>query len=294
MPFLAYLAIILVSLGGILFEVNWLTSPKLETKPAVQASAPTPKVAAVTAAPTKELNEDVTEPKADTPAGPRNVAPTVTMVPGGATTPKAPETKAAEAKPSEAVLSPVPTLPSPPQQTASAPPITSAPAFSAAETTGTGSLDFKREFSTDAKADGATSSATFTPAITTPAAAATATPAVALSPTNKCDIAACSAAYQSFRAADCSYQPMDGTARKACDRTQGGAQQASAPVREYKSEAAVRTDAARKPNKESGLRAFEREVRRITASEAALDAGNDRGYERAGRSQVIVIERRDW
>jgi hypothetical protein len=292
MPFLAYIAVILVSLGGILFELNWLTSPKLETKPAVQASATAapPKVAVApreeeSPAPNNFASDDVA-------AGPRNVAPNVTMVPGGTVTPKAAETQPSEPAPAES-----------PQQTASAPIITPAPvgaasastnpAASAAETTGAGSADFKREFTTDAKADSTASSASITPAV------ASATPALASSSNNKCDIAACSAAYQSFRASDCTYQPIDGNARRVCNRTPGGAQQANAHERKVDT-AIIRNDAGRnrqnkEAGKEAGLRAFEREVRRITASEANLDPGYDRGYERMdGRSQVIVIERPAW
>lgn len=292
MPFLAYVAIILVSLGGILFELNWLTSPKLETKPAVQASAsaPQPKVAAATTAQANELKEDVTEPKADAPAGPRNVAPSVTMVPGDALAAKPAQT--AEAAPTPAPTPMTATPPSKttqpqsaePQQTATAPVMPPADATATAalrpvETTGVGSTDFKREFTNDAKpVETNGSSATFAPALATTAAG------------GKCDIAACSATYQSFRASDCSYQPFDGGARKTCDRAEGGAQQAAAPQREHKVENTARNESSRKPNKEAGLRAFEREVRRITASEANLDPG----YERGGRSQVIVIDRRDW
>jgi hypothetical protein len=277
MPFLAYIAVILVSLGGILFELDWLTSPKLETKPAVQASKSStpPNVVAATTASREEapaVNDEAT-------LGPRNVAPNVTMVPGGVVA-----SKAAEAAPSEPAPAPAPSAA--PQQTASAPPITPAPVFSAPETTGAGSTDFKREFSTDAKADSTTSSATFTPA--TPAVVAT-TPAVVAAPSNnRCDIAACSASYQSFRASDCTYQPMDSNARKVCDRTQSNAQQAVAPPRERKIEASIR-----KPNKNAELRSFEREVRRITDREMATAPGVERGM---GRSEVIVYERpgRDW
>lgn len=310
MPFLAYVAIILVSLGGILFEVNWLTSPKLENKPAVQASAAAPaKVAAATPAPASEpkseLNETVTEPKADA-SGPRNVAPSVTVVPGGAVAAK--PTQTAEAQPAPTPMTATPasrtTKPEPeqaqtaaPQQVAAAP-VTPPPANTnaAPETTGSGSTDFKREFST-APGNANASTATFTPASTAPAA----TPVAAAS-SNKCDIAACSASYHSFRALDCSYQPFDGGARKFCDRGQSNAQQASAqpasvPLRGRMDTA--RTDMPRRPNKEAGLRAFEREVRRITADEASLDNGYgyDRGgrdYARGGRSQVIVVDRPDW
>jgi hypothetical protein len=280
MPFLAYIAVILVSLGGILFELDWLTSPKLETKPAVQASKSStpPNVVAATTASREEapaVNDEAT-------LGPRNVAPNVTMVPGGVVTPKAVDEKTNEPAPNAA-----PGTPS--QQTASVPPITPVPTFSATETsgqtTGIGSTDFKREFSTDAKADSTTSSATFTPA--TPAVVAT-TPAVAAPSNNKCDIATCSASYQSFRASDCTYQPIDSNARKVCDRTQGNAQQAVAPLRERKIEASLR-----KPNKDAELRSFEREVRRITDREMATAPGVERGM---GRSEVIVYERpgRDW
>ena len=269
MPILAYIAVILVSVGGILFEVNWLTSPKLETKAAVQVSA------------------KATPPSNEVAAGPRNVAPTVTMVPGSA----------AASKPAEAAPS------VPPQQTASAPvanpeptataaispaPMgvasasTNAAALTPTETTGAGSTDFKREFTTDTKADSTTSSATFTPA-TAAAPPAAATPSVAASSNNKCDVASCAAAYQSFRVSDCSYQPIDGSARKMCDRTQGSAQQASVPAREK----LVQPVARREASGDSKLRAFEREVRRITADEGAPD-----NY-RYGRNQVIVIDSRD-
>jgi hypothetical protein len=50
------------------------------------------------------------------------------------------------------------------------------------------------------------------------AAPAPATPVAAAAPAQpKCDVAACSAAYHSFRAADCSWQPFDGP-RRFCDK----------------------------------------------------------------------------
>lgn len=254
MPFLAYIAIILVSVGGILFEVNWLTSPKLETKPAVQASttAAPPKVAAATVAP-------------------RNVAPSVTMVPAAANTAPAAAPAAAPAPEPVAASN---------HQAGTAPAISpapfgavdantnNAPNFSASETT-RASTDFKREFTNDAKLD------------STLSAAAAATPAIAASTNNKCDIAACSAAYQSFRASDCTFQPTEGV-RKVCDRAPEAAQRAAAPARDAQVEAA-----GRKPSKDAELRAVERAVRRITASEAGIDPD-------MGRSEVIMIERRDW
>jgi hypothetical protein len=43
----------------------------------------------------------------------------------------------------------------------------------------------------------------------------------------KCDIAACSAAYHSFRASDCTWQPFDGP-RRFCDKGQPPQTEASA------------------------------------------------------------------
>src|ERR1035438_5319203 len=45
MAFLAYVAILLVSISGILLELNWLTQPKLEAKPAMHAMSAPPAVA---------------------------------------------------------------------------------------------------------------------------------------------------------------------------------------------------------------------------------------------------------
>jgi hypothetical protein len=226
MPFLAYVAIILVSLGGILFEVNWLTSPKLDTKAAVQASTAAP---AKLAEATPAKSEVPIAPRSET-APPRNVAPTVTMVPPA---------------PSASAVTPAPLAPT---------------------TTGVTSTDFKREFTTDSK-----------PATTVNAA--TVTPAFAAN--NKCDVAACSAAYQSFRASDCTFQPMEGP-RKVCDRAPDTTQRAAAPARDIRVETA-----ARRPGRDVELRAVERTVRRITAEEAGIDAD-------MGRSEVIMIDRRDW
>ncbi len=57
--------------------------------------------------------------------------------------------------------------------------------------------------------------------------AASATPATAAAP-NACNVQACEAAYRSFRASDCSYQPFDGP-RKFCDATQAAGQAAASP-----------------------------------------------------------------
>jgi len=62
------------------------------------------------------------------------------------------------------------------------------------------------------------------PSITAPEPTA-AQPAAASTPP-KCDVAACSAAYHSFRASDCTWQPFDGP-RRLCDKGQPPQQQAT-------------------------------------------------------------------
>jgi hypothetical protein len=63
----------------------------------------------------------------------------------------------------------------------------------------------------------------------------------------KCDIAACSAAYHSFRAIDCSWQPFDGP-RRFCDKGQPPQTEASAaPGAASSSIVAPEPDAAQSP-----------------------------------------------
>ena len=62
------------------------------------------------------------------------------------------------------------------------------------------------------------------PGITAPEPTAAQTPAPSTPP--KCDVAACSAAYHSFRVSDCTWQPFDGP-RRLCDKGQPPQQQAT-------------------------------------------------------------------
>ena len=48
-------------------------------------------------------------------------------------------------------------------------------------------------------------------------------------PVSKCDVTACTAAYRSFTAADCTYQPFDGP-RRLCEKGTPPAAAAAAPV----------------------------------------------------------------
>lgn len=115
------------------------------------------------------------------------------------------------------------------------------------------------------------------PAMASPASpvtAATATPAA-----NACDVAACAAAYRSFREADCSYQPFDGGRRRICEGAPDSDGQAAVSVG--------------RGGYDDALRDAERTVRRLPRP------GGDVGDDDSG---VTVIEtpqqhyglRRNW
>ncbi len=250
MPFLAYVAIVLVSLGGILFELDWLTKPKLDAKAPMQTAGTmtepvTPRVVA----------------KVDGPdTGP---SPLVTKKAEPVSEPVEAAAESTGATPADAA--PIPQAPIPQA------PVSPAVTIANAETLPLAVAPL-------------------------PAATAQAQPAAAPAPSqlsekpvlasamqtpNHCDVQGCAAAYTSFRAADCSYQPMEG-ARKICVKPPGPrvASTQQAPKGE-----------ARRPSRDEELRDVERTVRRLTTTgdEAEVDP-------RMGRSEVIVVDRpdRDW
>ena len=276
MPFLAYVAIVLVSIGGILFELDWLTKPKLETTPAAQVAstvAPVravPKVDGPTEGPSplntkKQEAEPVIEgsaavAKADVPPDNQSAGTAPAMTPAPFP-PVAAEAKAA---------------PPPTPQLAAQPPA-QATLQPAAQTTGQAPAQ-----ATVAAAD---PQPQVQPRVQPPAQPmqAAARPAP-----NSCDVQGCASAYQSFRASDCSYQPMEGP-RKFCEKPPAANQRTVSTPREPRIE-----QPARRPSRDAELRDVERTVRSITTGD---DAGYDSRIEpRMGRSEVIVIERpgRDW
>jgi hypothetical protein len=94
-----------------------------------------------------------------------------------------------------------------------------------------------------------------------------------------CDVAACSAAYKSFRASDCTYQPYDG-ARQLCEPSQASE---APPARE----AARATAPAAEPRDNGAeLRAAVEAVKKITGLPAGrrLVPFAERGAARAGTS----------
>jgi hypothetical protein len=267
MPFLAYVAIMLVSIGGILFELDWLTKPKLETKPAAQVAstvAPVrvvPKVDGPTEGPTplitkKQEAEPVIEgsaavAKADVPPVNQSAGTAPAMTPAPFP-PVAAEAKAAS-------------------QLATQPPAQETP--QPAATTG------------QAPAQATVAAVDSRPQVQPPARPIQ---AAAKQAPNSCDVAGCASAYQSFRASDCSYQPMEGP-RKFCEKPPAANQRTVSTPREPRIEQTIR-----RPSRDAELRDVERTVRSITAGD---DAGYDsRNEPRMGRSEVIVIERpgRDW
>jgi hypothetical protein len=110
------------------------------------------------------------------------------------------------------------------------------------------------------------------------AAPASATPVSAPS-ANRCDVAACAAAYKSFRESDCTYQPYDGP-RQLCVKPPTPAQQQAARPPERKARAAV-VDGHRD---DSDLRGAVEAVQRLT---------RDRDFEALPPpdGRAIVIER---
>lgn len=180
MQFLAYLTVLMVSISTVLLEVHWLTSPAPQPKPAVQA--------------------------ADVSTQPRKVeGPTVALSP---VYPKPPEalpaapTSAPQSQPQQLQAQQSQTLFNAPAASASNAPAAPAavtpnaePQKPAAETTGV---------------------AVRTEDTREPATVAAASVQATMS-NNRCDVQACSSAYQSFRASDCTYQPYGG-ARRVCEK----------------------------------------------------------------------------
>lgn len=105
---------------------------------------------------------------------------------------------------------------------------------------------------------------------------------------NRCDVAACAASYNSFRAADCTYQPFDGP-RRICEKassTQRSAERPAIPRMEPRLDRA-----ARGARKDAELRAVSERVKVLTSTRDDFDEDIDDAPVRSRR--VIVIERDD-
>jgi hypothetical protein len=260
MQFLAYIVVVLVSIGGILVELDWLTKPKLDTKSPVQV--------ATAVVPPR------TVPKVDGPTeGPSPVATKKPEAEQATNTSARAETTGAA--PADQAAAPPPVNPAPVQPVVSNAKADAAPPQAAPQP--------QVQAATTAAAPPVQPQAQ-SPAAQPQAPAASPQPvqAAAIHAPNSCDVQGCASAYQSFRASDCTYQPMQGP-RKVCEKPPG---QRSASV--------PREQTIRRPSRDAELRDVERTVRRITASDQMGFDG--RSEARMGRNEVIVIERpdRDW
>ncbi|MGB7854560.1 MAG: BA14K family protein, partial [Pseudolabrys sp.] len=164
MQFLVYLSILMVSVSTVLLEIHWLTTPPLQPKSAVQASAtpPRPKVEG----PNAELSP--VYPRKVEPVQPPPTQNNVQYNVGPAAT----GNTAARA---ETVQKPV------------------------AETTGVATRS-----ESAAPPDNAQNAQAYA------APPKKNAPDEAAASNNRCDVQACASAYKSFRASDCTYQPLDG------------------------------------------------------------------------------------
>jgi hypothetical protein len=277
MPLIAYIAVVLVSLSGILFELDWLTKPKLESKPAMHASsAPVTVARTIVKAegPSKELNP-VYPKNSDAPGAQETVAsiaPSSEPPASTAASASVETTAKAEAEPE-------------PQ----APPKTTGQA--AAETTATAPPPDKAGHNSGPAAASAAPPAAASAAPAPPAlASAPPPPAPAATPVaqpvstaakNRCDVQGCAGAYKSFRASDCTYQPFQGP-RQVCVKPPEPARAAAQP-RVFDADRA-----GRRLSRDDELRDVERTVRRITRDD---DAGFDRDPFDDGDGRVIVVRR---
>jgi hypothetical protein len=185
MQFLVYLTVLMVSISTVLLEVHWLTSPAPQPKPAVQTTNVSTAPRKVEG-PTATLSPVYPKPAETTPAAPTN----------------APQLQPQQSQASSNTAVAANTEPQKP----------------AAETTGVAA---RAEDNRDAAAattfvnrgdisQGADKGADNRQGFSTVSAQAAAS-------NNRCDVQACSSAYQSFRASDCTYQPFEG-ARRVCEK----------------------------------------------------------------------------
>ena len=195
MQFLVYLTVLMVSVSTVLLEVHWLTTPAPQPKPAVQASAtsPRPKVEGPNAelSPVYPRKVEAVQPAPTQYNVQYNVAPAA----AGNTAAKAETTGAA-------------TRADDPGKTAAKAETVQKPV---SETTGVAirADDSSKPQSTAVPdAQNAQASAVQPKQNKSDEVAAS---------NNRCDVQACGSTYKSFRAADCTYQPFDGP-RRVCGK----------------------------------------------------------------------------
>jgi BA14K-like protein len=250
MAFFLYIAIVLVSISSILLELDWLTKPKLE-QPVPVTQNTTTRPVPVPQAPRQTAQANGASQ--DLSPAPRKVE----------TTGSAPANETANPSPLPAAQQPEPPAPAPAQQQAVAP---------APQQQANASPSMQPNAPSLPPAGNATSAPAPAPAhppqpvatanaapAAEPAARAQTPPPVALATQSAvnapktCDVQACSARYQSFRSADCTYQPAQGGERRVCTK-RGNGNVARAPMQ-------IR------PDRDAELREVERAVRQLPRSD---------------------------
>jgi hypothetical protein len=282
MSFLAYFVVLVVAVGSVLFGLDMLTAPlpPMPAQKAIHAAGTLPPQPATAVPRTREDGPNA----ALSPVYPVRHADPATEAPAPqpAATVANNNTEAA----STAAAPPQVNAPVTPQtiQGATAQPLPAA-LSARAETTGSAPA---------ATASVPATAAPAAPALAQPAATASVQPVaqpqtpaqpVTQQTQNQCDVPACSAAYQSFRASDCSYQPFEG-ARRLCEKPPESGQRLASEPREPRMQPALR-----KPNRDAELRDVERSVRQMTDSEAAAV---DPQMPDQAPGRVIVIRRPGW
>jgi BA14K-like protein len=226
MQFLVYLALLTVSVSTVLLEVHWLTSPAPQLKPIAQASSPpAPK--------TEGSNAALSPVYPKKPDAPRSAESKVqaeirSAATPQATAPDAPASPIAPTAPTTPAEQVPPTTHSPAaqqpgtaqriQQSAANPQSHQATLPEAPTSQSSGTNEGSREKSspeltgvTALREDNTRQPAAGPPGSMNRVDNPQRTPQG--SSNNRCDVQACAKAYRSFRATDCTYQPLEGQRR---------------------------------------------------------------------------------
>jgi hypothetical protein len=224
MQFLVYLALLIVSVSSVLLEVHWLTSPAPQPKQIAQASSPpTPK--------TERANAERGAVYPKTADAPRSAENDVQAKITSAATPRAAghDTAPTESRtPEEQVLpqsshrmetaQPIQQPAAIPQPHQVALPQTPTSRFSGTNEGSRHKSSAELTGVTALSEDNTKQPAANTPGPMNRVGGPQQSPQD--SSNNRCDVQACAKAYRSFRATDCTYQPLDGQ-RRFCGTPQG-------------------------------------------------------------------------
>lgn len=270
MQFLVYIAVVVVGVSTILLEINWLTSPSPVNTPQtrVAGTAVHPSSTVKTITKTAGANVAASPASPNNPATPRVVGATVNVTPSAEPAAGAPPAAGSAAS----TPVPLPSVSATASTSAATETTGAAPQSNSAITTASSAPILERAIDTAATAAPADQ-----PAAAPPPAAQT----VQQQTQNRCDIQACSSAYRSFRAADCTYQPYEG-ARRLCAIEPGASRRlASQP-------SGPNIDSGSRARKDDeALRDAVRRVKKLTEFEQMDIGRGPSGFD----SGVIVIRR---